>query len=119
MARRFIAHTGNECPVSSDAIVDYTLAGDRSGDAIHRGCAGDLYWGPSLAEDGAGRIMLYAVKTDDFERSVADFMRSVTAPPPPKLDTIDRAVQAFNLQYPDCHMTADRARVLLALLGQK
>ncbi len=50
-------HIGDACPVAAGALVAVTLG--------HRGpplvdLAGSFYWGPGLADDGAGRILYWA-----------------------------------------------------------
>lgn len=50
-------HTGARRPVPADAIVHVSIA--DGGHATDR--AGALYWGPALADDGAGRITAFHV----------------------------------------------------------
>lgn len=122
MTRRFIAHTGNDCPVPADTTVAYLLSEEVL--VVREARAGDLYWGESLSPDGVGRITHYAVdRESEFARAVADFVRDVGAPPTPPVSTValplDAAVAAYNRIYPSSQMTVNHARVLMALLGQK
>lgn len=57
----YLKHEGDVCPITPDCKVAVDL-GDGSG-PLH-GQAREFNWGPGLGEGGAGRILRYAVMSD-------------------------------------------------------